>query len=354
VSTYDIRFCKRQDAARVRQFIAAYWKPGHILAENQALFEWQYWDPQHERYNIVIADAGPAMPLLGVLGYIPTAAYDPELAGRNVIWLALWKVRPDAGVAGLGLALHHHLARHAGGNRIAALGLTPLSQRVLAGLGYQLVTLDQYFLINPRRSGLKLAHVRTHVLPLRAPLDPTSRIERLDERSLRAIPMVRLGERALLLPAKSPTYFLNRYLRHPFYKYEVYAVGHGEQIDGLMAMRAVSHEESSALRVVDYWGSRQGLRGLGGVLANLAIEREAEYVDLLCYGLPPAEMEQEGLARLDVGGDTIIPNYFEPFEQRNVSIMAAFRSGPPAGHYVLFKADGDQDRPNRLALPAAP
>jgi hypothetical protein len=44
-------------------------------------------------------------------------------------------------------------------------------------------------------------------------------------------------------------------------------------------------------------------------------------------------------------GNLIIPNYFEPFEQKNVKIELAYKADFP---YVAFKGDSDQDRPNIL------
>jgi len=41
----------------------------------------------------------------------------------------------------------------------------------------------------------------------------------------------------------------------------------------------------------------------------------------------------------------VVPDYFEPFDPRNIIKRFVFK--PPAGAgFVLFKADADQDRPN--------
>lgn len=53
-----------------------------------------------------------------------------------------------------------------------------------------------------------------------------------------------------------------------------------------------------------------------------------------------------GFELLDLDGETIVPNYFEPFEQRNVKIEIAYKT--KGDNYVAFKADSDQDRPNIL------
>ena len=64
------------------------------------------------------------------------------------------------------------------------------------------------------------------------------------------------------------------------------------------------------------------------------------------FGLPEETFTKMGFELLDLDGETIVPNYFEPFEQRNVKIEIAYKT--KGDNYVAFKADSDQDRPNIL------
>ena len=67
----------------------------------------------------------------------------------------------------------------------------------------------------------------------------------------------------------------------------------------------------------------------------------AEYIDCLNYGISQETFLNMGFL---VRENIIIPNYFEPFEQRNVDIEFAFSS--KSDEYVIFKGDSDQDRPS--------
>jgi len=42
----------------------------------------------------------------------------------------------------------------------------------------------------------------------------------------------------------------------------------------------------------------------------------------------------------------VIPNYFEPFLKKNVNIRFAYKA--KEHNYAIFKADSDQDRPNKI------
>ena len=65
------------------------------------------------------------------------------------------------------------------------------------------------------------------------------------------------------------------------------------------------------------------------------------------YGLDEACFTRMGFQHLDLNQEEIIvPNYFEPFEKKNVKLEIAYKS--KSDNYVAFKGDSDQDRPNVL------
>jgi hypothetical protein len=53
--------------------------------------------------------------------------------------------------------------------------------------------------------------------------------------------------------------------------------------------------------------------------------------------------EAAGFIPVNPSGGDIVPDHFEPFEQRNAPIRFAIKTDRPV---VIFKGDGDQDRPN--------
>ena len=70
----------------------------------------------------------------------------------------------------------------------------------------------------------------------------------------------------------------------------------------------------------------------------------AEYLDILNFGIEDIYFEKAGLLKLDPRKPVVIPNHYEPFEQKNVHLHFAMKTDKP---YVIFKGDGDQDRPSR-------
>ena len=69
----------------------------------------------------------------------------------------------------------------------------------------------------------------------------------------------------------------------------------------------------------------------------------AEYIDCVNFGIDEETFLNAGFTKLHLDRDTIIPNYFEPFERKNIKIEFSYKSKKP---YMVFKGDSDQDRPN--------
>ena len=98
--------------------------------------------------------------------------------------------------------------------------------------------------------------------------------------------------------------------------------------------REQEYEGTCVLRIVDYIGNRRLFAGLRGFIdANL---KKYEYIDFYCYGFEENYILEAGFTLLDDSDDNIIPNYFQPFERKNIDIWVnSSRDG-----CLFFKADG--------------
>ena len=78
---------------------------------------------------------------------------------------------------------------------------------------------------------------------------------------------------------------------------------------------------------------------------NLLLLEDSEYVDILNYGISVKIFEKLGFSKLDFSTDKIIiPNFFNPFVQENIKIEFSYKSD--YDDFVIFRGDGDQDRPS--------
>jgi predicted N-acetyltransferase YhbS len=339
-----IRRCRHGDVAEVLTFLNTHWKPGHIFTVHRELFDWQHARTDaHGDYSFAIARSGNG-DLVGVLGYILTSHFDPALAQSNTLWLALWSVRPDWKASGVGLQLLKFVAGEEAQSCVVvgvvgfADGVGPLYE----AMGFTVGEMRHYVMPNPDMRDFELAVLNPH----RKLASGTSRESGL----VRAVPLtLSTGEplamsRRTQLPAKSTAYFRARYLGHPIYDYRCHVIEREGQTVGLLATRVAEHGNRKALRVVDYSGEDDVVPGLGPLILEQLRRTGAEYADVYNSGIDADLFGRAGFTEVQPEGPDIVPDHFEPFERRNVRIRFAVKAHRPV---VLFKGDGDQDRPNR-------
>ncbi|MFA6316396.1 MAG: hypothetical protein WC943_03175 [Elusimicrobiota bacterium] len=340
-----IRLGRAEDIGRVMDFIGRHWSPGHVLSRSRSLMDWQHQDrSQPDRYNWLLAEREGD--LLGILGFIPTSLFDRGLAGNNCTWLSLWKVRDDARHAGLGLGLLRALEKLEPSAPLGVLGINPAHPPMYRALGYKTGQLAQHAVFNPGAARKLAAAPASFPLPLPRPGDAVLRP--LTAVSLDADCVgLKLGSRAAAAPAKTPSYFLNRYLRHPIYRYDLRLVEADGRAQGLLATRVAEHGGARALRIVDFLGESSVLGRCGSSLGCLLEETGAEYADLWEHGLDRDALAAAGFSRVEPDGPLIVPNHFEPFTGLRSRIEFAVR-GHAGTPFVIMRGDGDQDRPNAL------
>jgi hypothetical protein len=93
-----------------------------------------------------------------------------------------------------------------------------------------------------------------------------------------------------------------------------------------------------------YGGEVEELGSIQSELLRFLDREGGEFVDCYNHGISSDVFLRLGL--WPRGDDVIIPNYFEPFERRNIDLRFAYLS--PEKRYVVFKGDADQDRPSTV------
>ncbi len=340
-----IGFCTSDEIQQVMRFFGEHWAPNHILSTSKALVDWQHYDRQSGRYNFVIA-VDQSGSIAGVLGFIPTSHFDPQLRDQDALWLTSWKVREFDAPPGLGLRLHSFIERNVPHLTIGTVGNNEHAGKIYQALGYTTGRMSQFYAVNCAKTSFELCD-----LPLRASAAPAAdqeptKLIRLDSSGVReTAAKIRYVQPADVLPRKSPEYFVNRFLRHPVYDYRLYTVVIDGRPGGLLALRCAQAGGQRAIRVVDYYGDPSALATLSAAWQQLMQEFDAEYIDMYCHGALEDPLRKGGMTLLDPAGQTVIPNHFEPFVKKNVIINWAYKSPPGTRHQVV-KADADQDRPN--------
>ena len=332
-----IRQALEEDLPRLMQYIDKEWMLGHILSRDSKLFRYQH--QCGPALNFIISENNVGS-INGILGFIPSSA-----AADSDVWLAMWKVSHGTGNPVLGIELLQYLKAQ-GHRTVMCLGITQQTMGIYRYLGYATGSMNHHFLPNKAVRSFQIGKIPTDVACLERPF-LRSRLISLRSVFWTDIPSdFFLGTAIHVLPRKDIAYFEQRYFKHPIYRYRVHGIYHDDQLATLLVTRVVHVEAASALRVVDILGDESLLPWVTHALHDILENEGLEYLDLVSYGLDDGMMQHACLSKVDLTGDQIvIPNFFQPFTQKNIPIHFCVE-GQISPNLRLFKADGDQDRPN--------
>ena len=332
-----IRRALTEDLPQLMHYVEREWKSGHILARDAEFFRYEY--QSGKSLNFIISENSFGA-INGMLGFIPSSSTDD-----CDIWTTMWKVSRNTGNPVLGIQLLQYL-KEQGHRTVMSLGINQKTIGIYRYLGYTTGDMNHHFLPNKTVRSFQIAKIPTDVACLERPFMRSSLFS-LRNVAWEDIPSdFFLGTASHVLPRKDIAYVERRYFKHPIYRYRVYGIYHDGQLATLLVARIVRVEAASALRVVDIIGDESLLPWVTHALHDILENEGLEYLDLVSYGLDDGMLQHACLSKVELTGDQIvIPNYFQPFTQKNIPIHFCVE-GQLSPNLRLFKADGDQDRPN--------
>lgn len=338
---FVFRFAVKNDMDRIMDFIKKEWGENHILAVDKEFFLWQYGNDAYGDKNSlnVFLMTDKADNILGINGFIP---YSND---KNNLYVssAITKVKSNIPVplAGVELIKRYREAVRAKAYYSSGTNpktMVPLTKRCF---GYFTGIMQQFYILNRKTSEFRVAKISEKpnytFLSYGISLKPVLFSELEKGFDFQAVHENQ--------GYKSEDFIRHRYFEHPIYQYQVWALENpeNEKYQGVLIGREISVNHTKILRIVDYLGDIENLGKLGLALEHLIVLQGYEYIDMVVGTLPEEIMKNSGFMLLNRNGPNIIPMYFEPFVQKNIEIW--YQKSDE--NIVIFKADGDQDRPNK-------
>ncbi len=330
-----IRRAEIRDIPTIMQFLDDHWLHGYILAHDREFFDWQFVHDGKVNIWIGIDDE------IGKLYAMQCAIFyrnvpNPDMSGS--MWIAIKSNNPL-----LALDIQEVMWTEIQPRDAFSPGLRPDAIKANQLLGYQVVSMDHYYRLS-KRDAYHIAIVKAKIFPsvqdFGYRLHPIHRIEEYQA----IIPESSLINSA---PSKDYSYIKWRYFDHPIFHYDMWKVTDDRDIAcAVLITREEYANDSTACKIVDFYGESDVLGKITNALDNMMIEHNYEYMDIYSYGVPVEIYEKAGMLRCTIESENIIPNYFQPYTPVNSDIMLV---SPCTQGTRLFRGDSDQDKP-RISL----
>lgn len=333
-----IRFAAIEDKPAIISFLKKHWSEKSILVRSGKIFDFQY--IFEGKCGFVLAIDDETGEIYGIKGYFPfNSLPEPDVAAALAI--VLQGVRPM-----LGMEIERFLEKETHSRWLCSTGLNPnTSVRV-----YQLF--KKQYVVDKLRHYYRIADRNEY----RVAVVDSKRILPVEETGCELVPLSTIDEYKTIFdatayihqrPYKDEQYIEHRYFKHPVYHYQLLGIRepHAAKVSAVIIARGIDCNDTKVLRIVDYLGDRSAIGRAGSAVGQLLEQEGYEYADFYCYGFGHEHMTAGGFVLRDENDPNVIPNYFEPFERRNVDVWF-FSTG--AENAAVCKADGDQDRPNIL------
>ena len=333
---YFITMASVEDEKDIMEFIDQEWSKNHILAVNKELFEWQY--RRGNQIQFVLAKSQSDKKIIAILGFI---MYGDSL--KEDIMLALWKALKGKSPF-LGVELLEYLIQKTEG-RVSCNGINLKTTKVIYEfMGFQVDCMKHYYRLADKQE-YKIAKIHNKKIPILRYHYNSKLIQIKTKEELEENFNWDYYNNIEYFPHKSKEFIIHRYLHHPIYDYKIMAIIEGTKTKStsFFVMREIKIEGISILRIVDWIGEIEKILYLAEHVDKLLEEYDAEYIDFLEGGIEDEIMKKAGFIENKKEDGNILPNYFEPFECSNVQIWYSTKY---KSKFAIFKADGDQDRPN--------
>ena len=317
-----IEYMKKLDTEKLFSFLKENWNNNHIYIKDQKYFGYEFSDNS----NFVLAKNDNK--IVATLGYFD---YD----NKGDIWTVIWK---NSGKMDDGLKCLQFLL-NASYKSVSSCGINKKTIPIYEFLGINTGRLKHFYILNQELEEYNIAKISEKNIKKIETKDVEDliEVESIDE----LLKLIDYQELKKYNFYKSPEYFNKRYFKHPYYKYHILLKS--KNANSILVYRIIKVNGGSCIRIMDFLGDEKEFNELTNYLVAKMLKEKHEYIDIYEVGIEDEILEDSGFIERIEEDSNIIPNYFEPFVQKNIEIYYMSNCN---SKFRIFKGDGDQDRPS--------
>ena len=149
--------------------------------------------------------------------------------------------------------------------------------------------------------------------------------------------------------SKTSQFIEKRYFKHPWYDYNLLLISEIDNLECILVIRKVSSPFGNIFRIVDLFGNYKVLKKCFFSLREFLYSEKCDYIDMVYSGIDDKILTSGGFLIRTKNKKIVLPNYFSPFIQKNVTLSYAYKNfSDEHKNMIFFRGDSDQDRPNSL------
>jgi len=319
----------------IQKFLSKNWKKNHILGKNYKVFNWLHYNPSEKKYNFLFFKEKKK--ILGFLGIIKNSKFSNKIKKNDSIWLTTWVSKKKE--LGIGIRLLMHSIQNYNYSKIGTVGCNEKVKKIYEHLGFFTGELSQYYIVNEKIKIHKIGKFKKK--NYKGSFKDSSNLNIVKNVNFRKFKSN--YRKYVQLLGKDEGYFKNKYLKNPFYKYLVFEFTQKNRILGYYFARECYYKNNKCLRIVDFFGDIKKIFDCSQSFKKIIEINNYEFVDLLLYG---NSRNKKYFLKNKFEKNIIIPNYFEPFLKKNITLNFAILNKNKSKKFYLFKGDCDQERPS--------
>jgi len=331
---FKIRIAKIEDRKHIMDFIKSYWSDSHILAHDLTLFDFQYLENDKLSFAIALDQKNK---IVGILGYI---SYN-HLKDNQDIVLALWKVIPNLSDPFLGVKLIYFIQENVKPKFMHCVGINKNIIGIYKYLGFNTGKLHHYAAFNKNCKKFNIAVPPANLKSINKSKSYIFTETKSLTKSLDKLYNSSFYEKKV--PYKSRSFFMKRYENHPYFQYKFHEVTSKSFFKGFIVSRVIHCNGSQALRIIEVVAEDDNIGKIIDESATIINSSNFEYIDVYLSNLNNKIFQIKNFEDISNSKNIIVPDHFEPYERKNIDIHFMTSSEQGA---ILFKGDGDQDRPS--------
>ena len=313
---------------KIQSFIKKEFKKKHILTKNNKVLNFYY--KYNNRLNFILDQENNEIKSL--IGFIPSRKFKSK---KKFIWIALWIGSKNTPLSALNCL--NKLQKKFKGHNLLCLGLTERVKKILKALNFKTGKLNHYYFVNNNFKKFKI--IKNPELNYLNKKKINLHVSKIN------IANTHLLKRVKFYNDKNVFYFVDKYLKNPFYKYELFYLNN-KNFNSVIVIRIITVKNRNIARIVDFCGDEKIFQRMNLFCLDFLKENNCEYIDFLNIGINKKHLNMSNFKILK--NPTIIPNFFEPLILKNHNINYAYKKNNSTLRPIFFKGDGDQERPNLI------